>query len=64
MEAEQELSRLSQQRSTKTTGDSSDDEAAAYVYDPLVDVERAAKYQEEMKANKDLERILKDQRLM
>ena len=60
MEAGQDLSRLSPQRSPQTSSESSDDEASAYANDPLADKKRTAKYQGEMKANEDLERILKD----
>ena len=40
--------------------DSSDDEAEGFADGQLVDVEWTARYQEKMKANEDLEHILKD----
>ena len=46
-------------RSPETSSDSSDDDAA-YTDEPLADVEWIEKYQEEMKANEELERSLKD----
>ena len=49
-------------RSEETSNDSSDDDAA-YTDEPLADAEWIEKYQEEMKANEELERSLKDRRL-
>ena len=46
-------------RSPETSSDSSDDDAA-YTDEPLADAEWIEKYQEEMKANEELERSLKD----
>ena len=60
MEAEQDLSRFSLQRSPKPSVDSSDEEAPTFADSPLVDKEWTARYQEGMKANEDLERIIKD----
>ena len=46
-------------RSPETSSDSSDYDAA-YTDEPLADAEWIKKYQEEMKANEELERSLKD----
>ena len=46
-------------RSPETSSDSSDEDAA-YTDEPLADAEWIQKYQEEMKANEELERSLKD----
>ena len=46
-------------RSQETSNDSSDDDAA-YTDEPLAVAEWIEKYQEEMKANEELERSLKD----
>ena len=46
-------------RSPETSSDSSDDDAA-YTDEPLADAEWIEKYQEEMKANEELEQSLKD----
>ena len=46
-------------RSPETSSDSSDDDAA-YTDEPLADAEWIEKYQEEMKANEELERSLKE----
>ena len=60
MEAEQDLSRFSIQRSPKPSSDSTDEEAAAFADGSLIDKEWTARYQEGMKGNEDLERIIKD----
>ena len=46
-------------RSQETSKDSSDDDTA-YTDEPLADAEWIEKYQEEMKANEELKRSLKD----
>ena len=46
-------------RSPETSSDSSDDDVA-YTDEPLADAEWIQNYQEEMKANEELERSLKD----
>ena len=46
-------------QSQETSNDSSDDDAA-YTDEPLADAEWIEKYQEEMRANEQLERSLKD----
>ena len=46
-------------RSPETSSDSSNDDAT-YTDEPLADAEWIQKYQEEMKANEELERRLKD----
>lgn len=48
-------------RSPETSSDSSDDDAA-YTDEPLADAEWIVKYQEEMKANEEHERSLKDRK--
>ena len=50
---------VSTPRSQETSNDSSDEDAA-YTDEPLADAEWIEKYQEEMKANEELERSLKD----
>ena len=50
---------VSTPRSQETSNDSRDDDAA-YTDKPLADAEWIEKYQEEMKANEELERSLKD----
>ena len=47
-------------RSPKTSSDSNDDDDNAYADEPLADAEWLGRYQEEMKANEELERSLKD----
>ena len=58
LEDEGHSSRVSP-RSPETSSDSSDGDAA-YTDEPLADAEWIKKYQEEMKANEELERSLKD----
>ena len=57
LEDEGHSSRVSP-RSSKTLSDSSDDDTA-YADEPLADAEWLERYQEEMKANEELERSLK-----